>query len=984
MRLSFDGFELDLDAGQLYRAGVEVPLERRAFEMLCYLAAHPGRLVTKDELLTEVWGAAVLSDGVLANTAAKVRKALGQPGAAGEPLETVRGRGFRWRAASIDQSVASANGPVEADPFVGRAGVMERLTRLVDSAAQGNGQVVCLVGDAGIGKTRTLAELGKHARARGFSVWEGAAYDGGAAPAYWLWVEILRSAHADLSRAMFRRHVGAHSWALPLLIPELLDADAPPGGADAPATRFRLFDEVAQLIASASSEAPRLIVADDVQWADDASLELLAYVARSLKKRPVILAVALRKRDARTEDARSLALRRLDRIATRVPLSGLSLDETQALIAALHGRSDVAGGVAGALHRRTQGSPLFVRQMLALIAQSGEPLDEQTLDRLELPEAVRSVLRQRIGALGDEARAVLRAAAAAGTDFDAVLLADVLGLALQQVLAALEQARRAHVIVGDRSLPHRFAFDHVLLREAIYDDLELVERGTLHARFAEVLEHRALDGDPRRLGGLARHALLAVPSQLDGCVRHCRNAASAARAALGYDAAADILSKVCDKLASEAGDERLRCELLLELTLDRFCAGDIRNAWQAGRRAAMLAEQMEAPDLLARAACRLVGWLNRGGGDEDESMRYLDRALQLVGTGDPDSRATLLARRAEMHWDLSASERDALLQEADALAARHEKPEVLLEVAGCHASLRGPTRLEQSRAAIAHYRQLEQRYATELPPTLRLSRSFGIELSDYLRALTACDLDAADASLERCRQLARECQVIGLEEGLGVMEAGRALGEGRLEEVSAAVQRLSETTDATGSFGLVGQFYAARVLEARRGFAGLEAMIANVSSFYRAEGIPPSQRVYGALMLAFVNAKIGAPATAQRLLSGIDGAQLARMPVRYGDLCMLSLLAETYQVLGDRAGAAALYPQLLPYAALNAVGPAFNYEGAVAYYLGLLAELLERRDEAARHFEEAESVNCKLRMPLQVARCQAARAALGRVPESQR
>ncbi len=981
MRLSFDGFEIDLDAGRLYRAGVEVSLERRAFEMLCYLAAHPGRLITKDELLNEVWRAAVLSDGVLANTAAKIRKALGQPPSAREPLETVRGRGFRWRADAIERSDASD--PVETDPFVGRAGVMELLTRLVDSAAQGNSQVVCLVGDAGIGKTRTLAELAKCSRARGFSIWEGTAYDSGVAPAYWLWVEILRSAHADLSRAMFRRHAGPHSWALPLLVPELLDTDARPGSADAPATRFRLFDEVAQLIASASSEAPRLIVADDVQWADDASLELLAYVARSLKKAPVILAVAMREHDTRTQEARSLALQRLERVATRVALSGLSLDETQTLIAALREHGEVAAGVAGALHGRTQGNPFFVRQLLALIAQRGEPLDTETLDRLALPEAVRGVLRQRISALGGDARDVLRAAAAAGTDFDAELLADVLGLALEQVLAALEPARRKHVIAGDRSLPHRFAFDHVLLREVIYDDLDLVERGALHARFVEVLEQRALDGDPRRLGELARHALLAVPSLLADSVRHCRNAARAARAALGYDAAADILSKACDKLASEGGDERMRCELLMELAVDRFCAGDIREAWQALRRAAMLAEQIHAPDLLAHAASRLAGWLELGGGDEDEARRYVDRALQVVGDRDPDSRATLLAYRAQMHWDLPVGERYSLLHEAEALAARHEKPVILLDLALCRATLRDPTCLDESRAAIAHYHQVAQRHATAIPTALRLVRSFAVELSDYLRALTACDLDAADGALERCRQLAQESRVMAVERGVELMKAGRALGDARFEDVSAAVQRMSEAANVTGGLGLVGWFYAGRLIEAQRGFAGLEGMIPDMSSMGRLGELRPGQRMYAALELARIHAKVGAHASARRLLSSIDGEQLARLPVRFGDPCMLCSLAETYQALGDHLGALALYQQLLPYAALNAVGPACNYEGAVAYYLGLLAELLDRRDDAARHFEDAEMVNRKLRMPRHVARCQAARAALdslGRAP----
>jgi DNA-binding winged helix-turn-helix (wHTH) protein len=977
MRLTFDGFEIDLDAGRLYRAGVEVPIERRAFEMLCYLAAHPGRLITKDELLSEVWRASILSDGVLANTAAKVRKALGQASSASAPLETVRGRGFRFRAEANERGAASASTPVETDPFVGRTRAMERLQRVVDGAAQGNGQVVCLVGDAGIGKTRTLAELARLSRTRGFSVWEGAAYDGGVAPAYWLWVEILRSAHADLSRAMFRRHAGQHSWALPLLVPELLEASAPAGGADAQATRFRLFDEVAQLIASASGDAPRLIIADDVQWADDASLELLAYVARSLKKRPVILAVAMREHDTRAQDARSLALRRLERLSTRLVLAGLSLDETQALAAALQVPGEVTTEVAAALHRRTQGSPFFVRQMLALIAQRGERLDEHMLDALALPEAVRSVLRERIGALGADANAVLRAAAAAGAEFDAELLAEVLGLSLEQVLAALEQARRKRVIAGDGSLPHRFVFDHDLLREVIYDDLALAERGALHARFAAILEHRALDGDPRRLGELARHALLAVPAQLDDCVRHGRNAASAARAVLGYDAAAEILGKVCDKLASEPGHARVRCELLQQLGLDRFCAGDGRNAWQVLQRAALLAEQIQAPELLAGAACRLASWQELGGGDEDEARRWVDRGLELLGDGDPDARARLLAFGAEMRWELAASERRALLSEADALAARHQQPEVLLEVAYCRACLRDPTRIEDTRAAVAQYHRVSQQHTTALHVALRSLRSFAVEIADYQCALTACDLDAADGVLERCRQLAQECQVALLERVVDMMQAGRALADARFEDVSAAVQRLSEAAGMIGGMGVVWQFYAGRLAEMQGRLIGFEAVVAEVASPERLRELRPSQRFYSVLALARLHAVFGDHAAARPLLSSVDAAQLARLPLRFGDLYVLCHLAETYSALGHRAAAVPLYQQLLPHAALNAVGPAFDYEGAVAYYLGLLAELLDRPDAAARHFEQAELVNRKLRMPLHVARCQAARAALG-------
>lgn len=98
MRLVFDGFEIDSDAYQLVRAGVVEPLEPRTLDLLCYLAERPGRLVRKDELLAQVWNARCLSDGVLSNAVAKLRRALGQSVRDATPIETVHGRGYRWRA----------------------------------------------------------------------------------------------------------------------------------------------------------------------------------------------------------------------------------------------------------------------------------------------------------------------------------------------------------------------------------------------------------------------------------------------------------------------------------------------------------------------------------------------------------------------------------------------------------------------------------------------------------------------------------------------------------------------------------------------------------------------------------------------------------------------------------------------------------------------------------------------------------------------
>src|SRR5262245_47840040 len=173
--LSFADFEIDLEGCRLLRNGREIALEPRALDLLCYLAARPFALVRKDELLWHVWRARTLSDGVLSNTIGKVRKALGQDARDEGPIETVRGRGYRWRPAPREAPRAAAAplppSAAKETPFVGRRAALAQLTGALDSAASGCGKLVWVVGDAGAGKTRLLEQLASLARARGFSVW---------------------------------------------------------------------------------------------------------------------------------------------------------------------------------------------------------------------------------------------------------------------------------------------------------------------------------------------------------------------------------------------------------------------------------------------------------------------------------------------------------------------------------------------------------------------------------------------------------------------------------------------------------------------------------------------------------------------------------------------------------------------------------------------------------------------------------------------
>ena len=702
MRWAFGEFEIDQEGQRLLRAGREVPLEPKAFDMLCYLAAQAGRVISKDELLTRVWHAQVLSDGALSNAMAKLRKALGQGTRSGRPIETLHGRGYRFHG---EVQSLRAGTPTQRDPFVGRASVMQALSASLELASQSRGQLVLITGEPGIGKSRVLEELTAIAAARGFRCISGAAYPDGAAPVYWPWVEILRAAHT-LAPAAFRRHVPKDAWALSQLVPELLGTcvDMASPVRDAHALRFRLFDELTRFFTAAAAETPCVIAIEDLHWADAGSIELLAHSARGLLAQPVLLVATLQEHAAMSDKTHSSALSRLSRVATRVALEGLSRDAVAALLTELGGKHAPADDCAELLHERTQGNPLFIRQLVQLFVQRGQRLERQLLMAAELPPAIRDVAEQRLAGLPAESRQLLAAASVLGPQFDAALLAQLTAADTTHVLALLQPALHFGLLRRSPPTPHRIAFAHALWRDSLYESLPLVERGRLHARATALLAAQASGADVRRLAEIAHHSLHALPSELDACIAHCQRAADAAREASSFESAAELQRRALDKLAAEGGSPRLRAELLAQLGLNLFCAGDLSGGFENLAESARLAQAIAAPDLLAQAASRLTNWIMLGG-DAEQVRTFASAALASLTPGQDDElRAVLLARLAELSVDQPRQERAELYRQAETLS-EHMPAHTRFEVALAGVGLRDPRQLAFSRRAADSCRQ---------------------------------------------------------------------------------------------------------------------------------------------------------------------------------------------------------------------------------------------------------------------------------------
>ena len=703
---------------------------------------------------------------------------------------------------------------------------------------------------------------------------------------------------------------------------------------------------------------------EDLQFTDAATIELLAHLTPALAGMPVVFAASLREPELAQDDARARALRRCLRHATHVSLSGLSPPEVAELVVGL-GATAADHVFSKLLFARTQGNPFFVRQLVSLLQQTGKSLDSSQLRAAELPPAVRGVIRERLIGLAPASRALLSAAAVIGEAFDLAVLTQLRQCGIERVLVELEPALAMSLVRAHDRTPHRFAFCHVLLRDVLYEELGLGERGQLHARMWQLLTAQSAGREAQHLASIARHGLLALPSKLEASVRDCLLAAEAAHHASGFEAAVEILQRALDKVEVEGGSAELRCQLLLALGMSQMCAGEIGAALGTHERGARLARDLASPEMLARFVGRLSDWLDMGGDRTDVAL-LLGDALERVRDAPAAPRATLLAQHAAIGEALAPADRARLFDEAEQLAHESGRPEVVLEVAMARVNRRDVFHRDESRRAIAAYRSLAQHHRETTAGGHYQLRRFSAALTEYLCALTEGQHVRIQLAATQCEAIASESHVLPLQQAVEILRAGRALAEGRLDELAAAVDRLREGSSLPGGLGLVWIWYALQLAAARG--ESIERVMSH-ADLSVLQHVAPRQRNAALVGTARVIARAGHHLIAQELvkLSAVRSEDLQRLPNLYGDLGYLCSIVELRWELRDPSDVPLLEHLLLPHAELNAVGVAFDYNGSVAHYLGLLSLMQGRREVAIQRLQMACAHNEQLSMPLQLA-----------------
>ncbi|MDD7933844.1 BTAD domain-containing putative transcriptional regulator [Actinomycetospora straminea] len=583
--------------------------------------------------------------------------------------------------------------------LVGRAEELAVVRATLRRAAAGDGAHVVVEGEPGVGKTRLLVELAADAAQRGALVVWGRGLDDRGAPTMWPWVQVLHGL-VDALPARERE-----SW----LAGELGKLVAPGDGAvpdqvlPERRAQFRLFERVVALLGAVAARRAVVLILDDLQWADEASLQLVGHLVTRLPA-GVALVGALRDRAPVPDAGLAAALAAASRVPghRRVRLGPLGASEVAELVHREIGQ-DLAPGVAHHVYARTAGNPFFVLELSRLLADGGAVTDEAAA-RVGVPATVRDVVRSRIEGLDESTVRLLQVAALLGRDVRLRVLADVADVEVPRCLDLLGAAEALGIIAPAPEDPSSYRFAHDLVRESVSETTPPRRATRLHRRAADVLERLDTDeSTPERvaahlwaagpMAGPARTASAliragrraATKSALEAAERSLRAAAQVARSAglreleltalaqltavagmrSMYGAALRVLERA-EHLARGLGREAEAAGFLYSRWAAHVQALDLDHSTPLARRLLAYGEASDDPIVRAYGleAWGIEEW---DAGRIGEAYRYQSRAVRLLersrrGGEDPVRRdlellmTGLLAETTALHGDLGGAQ----------------------------------------------------------------------------------------------------------------------------------------------------------------------------------------------------------------------------------------------------------------------------------------------------------------------------------------
>jgi len=405
--------------------------------------------------------------------------------------------------------------PVWARSLVDREDELGILKGCLDGVLRGEGSLVFVTGEAGIGKTRLLMELKAYAKLRGALFLVGNCYEEGAVP-YKPWVEIVREYLRRSQPELLYKVAGIYAAEIVKLVPEAaskLRAIPPLPYLGPEEERLRLFEAVTQFFINASKDSPLVLFLDNLQWADPSTMQLLHYLGRSLRLERLAIVGAYRDLELKEKDALSRCLLNMnrERLFQALPLRRLEASEVGVMVRQTFG-DKVPSALASLVYEKSGGNPFFVEEILRSLAEERMVQPGQKgwvvphVSRIRIPDTVKAVVTQRLQRLDDTCRRTLSLAAVVGREFDFQVLSEVTGLEEDQLVNHLDECLR-NGLIQERRVPtgEIYAFTDNQVREVLYEGVSTVRRRRYHLQIGQILEKLQAKNLEEYAGELAYH-----------------------------------------------------------------------------------------------------------------------------------------------------------------------------------------------------------------------------------------------------------------------------------------------------------------------------------------------------------------------------------------------------------------------------------------------------------------------------------------------
>jgi tetratricopeptide (TPR) repeat protein/predicted Ser/Thr protein kinase len=828
--------------------------------------------------------------------------------------------------------------------IVGRESELAEASKLWERARRGEGQLLLVSGEPGVGKTRLVREIVTRAEVTGGLALMGECYAEGGAP-FAPFAQMARSAlHNGVQPPDLPDFVLAD---LLLLAPDLRLAypQVPPNPSlDPQSDKARLFENVAAFCQALCRSTPLLLLLEDVHWADSGTVSLLHHLARRARRLPLLLVATYREVEldqARPLQALLLELNR-ERLGSQLKLGRLDKAGTQAMLEALFAE-EISPEFLGAIYHETEGNPFFIEEVCKALVESGKlsfangRWQRPKMSELEIPQSIRVAIQSRLTNLPDEAQEVLTLAAMLGRQFDYELLAAAGAYDENRLIQALESASRAQLV--EETSDERggtFHFTHALIPPILREALSGPRRRRYHRQVMSALETLR----PDDLESLAHHAL--ESGNLEKGLEYSLQAARKAYKLYALDEALHYTRHALD--AAEDLDQADQTFEIYELMGDiHLLRGDFQACVDSLQRSLALA--VESPKRVGLNS--KIGMAYTWMGDE-RGLEYLEMAVR---EADPQTQANELANATAgigRYHHFHGHHRQALSY----LHKAYEIAEPLQDVVVL--------------TAIYAYLAGAYQHLTEYPASIDWARR-SIDLGERLNAPFAVAIgyeflaeDALVGRWQEALQYAEQNRSIGAR--IGAMDriawsefaqAQAYYGLGELDKAVEAAQSSLELAGSTGDIRLevLAQYFLG-VAQADMGDHEAALSAASQAQQFGTQLGQIYMLASGNYALAYTHALHGEWVKASELMDTV-GAALWRTDSRVVPMFYFGFYGLTALKRGDLEKAERIIASNLT---LTREAGSDHYQAEARHVLAQIRSAQGRQDEATTHFEQAIQV----------------------------